>query len=140
MHNIDSIISYLKTRGARLTPARKAMITLLANSQHPLAADDLRVALESQGITVNKTTIYRELDFLLENEVIRSVQFHDAKKHYEIAQGAHHHHVRCVKCERVEDVHVDHQAESMEKQIAKEHNFKILNHSLEFFGLCPKCQ
>jgi Fe2+ or Zn2+ uptake regulation protein len=40
----------------------------------------------------------------------------------------------------VEDVGLANDLNAIEKKISREYRFKILNHALEFYGLCKNCQ
>ena len=89
---------------------------------------------------VNKTTIYRELAFLKKQNIILELQFDDNTKRYEIMPANHHHHIVCVRCEKVEDVVLEKDLDAEEKVITQNKKFQILHHSLEFYGICKMCQ
>ena len=135
----EIILKRLRERGNRITKVRREMVALLVKAQAPLAALDILQVLEKKKLQVNKTTVYRELDFLGENNIVQEVEFGDKKKRYEISDK-HHHHVVCVQCKRVEDVDLEKDLDMEERKIAKQKGYKIINHSLEFFGLCAKCK
>lgn len=89
----------------------------------------------------NKTTIYRELFFLLENNFIKEVEFGDGKKRYEITLNKpHHHHVVCLNCKEIVNIPLEKELDEEENKIEKITNFKLTSHMLEFFGLCPNCK
>ena len=51
----------------------------------------------------------------------------------------------CTGCGRVIDYtdFIDEERElleSVEKELSKKHNFKILAHLIQFYGLCDKCR
>ena len=135
----EKILKDLREQGYRVTKVRREMIMMLANAKAPLAASDMLKSLEKKSPAVNKTTVYRELDFLRENNIVQEVEFGDKKKRYEISDR-HHHHVVCLECKKVEDVDLQSDLEAQEKKIGRQKNFKVLNHSLEFFGLCADCK
>lgn len=141
----DHIITTLKARGERLTPARRLIIELFVQREAPVSADDVRAALTKKKVTVNKTTVYRELEFLLAAGFIRPVYLNDQRKYFELAlvDNEHHHHVVCRDCGRVEDVEVEGVEKllaPLEKKLAKKIKFADIRHSLEFFGWCGKCR
>lgn len=140
MRDINHILKILKEKGFRYSKTRKAILDLLMKSPKPLSSPDLQVLLLKKKMAVNKTTIYRELAFLGEQGIIREIQFDDATKRYEIMPDNHHHHVVCINCEKIEDIELERDLDVEEKTIAKNKNFKVLNHSLEFYGICGKCQ
>ncbi len=113
---------------------------ILTNAKQPLSPVDLGVLLRKNGILVNKTTIYRELDFLKDEKIIRELRLNDTAKHYELVPDNHHHHLICLDCKKIEHVELDGDLDREEKKISKNTKFKILNHSLEFYGICKSCQ
>ena len=131
-----SFVDDLRKQGFRITPVRTRLLELLVKAKTPLAVFELQKSLR---LAANKTTLYRELEFLRENGIVQEVEFGDKKKRYDISDR-HHHHVVCVECKGVEDVDSKQDLDAVEKKIARQKGFKIINHSLEFFGLCAKCQ
>lgn len=140
MHDSSHILKTLKESGHKFTKVRKFVLDLLIRSPEPLSSPDIQKAFHNKKMPVNKTTIYRELAFLKDKGVIRELQFGDTTKRYEIMPDNHHHHVVCVNCETIEDVVLEKDLDLEEKTIAQIKNFKVLNHSLEFYGICGRCQ
>lgn len=140
MNNPEEVINKIRSKGHRITRVRGLVAELFINSSEPLTAQDLISGLHAMEMKVNKTTVYRELTFLLNNGIVKAVDFGDGTKRYELAGDEHHHHLICINCKKVEDVDLNMDLDKEEAKIAKEKNFKILNHSLEFFGLCSSCQ
>lgn len=136
----ETILADIKEKGYKLTPCRRALIKILEESTRPLSADAIGRLLAREKLKVNKTTVYRELYFLLEQGIITELELGDRKKRYELKEREHHHHVICTNCEKVEDVIPDKSFERQEKKIAQLKNFIIMRHSAEFFGLCGNCR
>ena len=139
----QSILIKLQRAGDRITPARSAIVEILAQSIAPLSAESIRAALAKRKLPVNKTTVYREIEFLLSRGFVRSVHLDDCAKYYELVTDTHHHHVVCTNCAKFVDVEtgeIEEYLEKLEKKLAKKINFKSVRHSLEFFGECLSCQ
>lgn len=136
----DSIIRQLQGRGHRMTAARRFIIAALCEATSPLAATDLLKDLDKHKLHSNKTTVYRELNFLSGQNVVKAIDFGDGTKRYEIASDHHHHHLICTKCQKVEDIELARDVDEEGVALGKEKNFKVTGHSLEFFGLCKDCQ
>lgn len=130
------LIQTLQERGHRVTPVRLAMIGLFVKHHAPISAEELIKRLPD----THKTTIYRELGFLDEQKLIQKIEFGDGIRRYELTELDHHHHLVCVSCKKVTDVHLEGDLDAEEKKISRKTGFKILNHSLEFFGMCSKCK
>jgi Fe2+ or Zn2+ uptake regulation protein len=131
----------LKESGNRMTKARQALLEIFTGNHSPMSAHQLGQQLRERGIDVNKTTIYREIDFLIEQKIVREIDLLDGKKRYEIFnEDSHHHHLVCTKCNLIQCVELPRDLEMLEKKISREYGFKIDGHILEFFGRCGDCQ
>ena len=72
--------------------------------------------------------------------IIKEIEFGEGQKRYELEDFKHHHHLICLKCRKVDDIELKTDLEKEEKRFLKENGFKVVNHSLEFFGYCQNCQ
>ncbi len=124
----------------RLTKIKKAIIIILSENHCFLSKAGLIEKLNDIKINPNRSTIYRELQFLTKSGIIIKNTI-SGTDYYEIPKDHHHHHhLLCLSCNRIEKVKITNQLKKQEKQIAKQKNFNIINHSLEFYGYCQKCQ
>lgn len=144
MNTSHSILARLKSSGYRLTEARTEIVRILLKATAPLAADEILTHLTARHLPVNKTTVYREIEFLMKQGVIEEVHFDDRKKRYELSGQEHHHHLICIQCKTVEDVALSAELAEAERRqeesLTLEKKFRVLSHCMEFFGLCAKCQ
>jgi Fur family transcriptional regulator, ferric uptake regulator len=111
-----------------ITKARSKIMGIFSESTKPLSALDLL-----RKVKVNKTTIYRELDYLEDVGVLGKVDFGDRIRRYELKSLDHHHHLVCLKCKSVANI-------NMNENFELPKDFKVVRHNLEFFGFCPNCQ
>lgn len=123
----------------RITKVRSAIINILKKTPSPLSIKEIIETLSAKGLKPNKTTVYREIDFLNKMGLVSGVDFGEGKKRYEAA-AAHHHHIICIGCKKVKDVTEDIDLDKFSTQVAQKAGFKPVSHSLEFFGLCDKCR
>ncbi len=131
------ILRSLKKTGYRLTNQRKEIISNLSNN--PQTAEEMLLSLKSKKILVDLASVYRTLDLLSKQEIVKRIDFGDGKKRYELIDSKHHHHVICNNCGKVEDVRLDSEKKLLQ-EITSSSKFQIARHSLEFFGLCANCQ
>ena len=136
---MNTILQKIKGSGFRLTKVRTAMAKILFDGKRPLTSSDIQTQLSRLRIKADRTTVYRELLFLLEQNIIKKIQFADNKIYYEIC-AEHHHHLICTRCNNVKELFLGKHLEQQEKKIYKKENFKVISHSLEFYGLCGKCR
>lgn len=120
------------------TPARAKIVEFLYSANAPVDIQDIIDSLRAKNLNTNKATVYRTMDLLFANGFIDRVEFGEGKFRYEIKKGDHHHLI-CKKCNSIEDIE-DKYMGKLEEEIYKDKGFKVLNHSLEFFGICKQCQ
>jgi len=139
--NLLKVNESLKKKGYRSSNLREAVLTILKQNTGPIAISVLTSGLEKLDLKPNKTSIYREVDTLLEEHIIEEFDLGEGKKRYELkpAKG-HHHHLICTSCGKVECLEMDSDLEKLTKQIELNTNYKISKHNLDFEGLCPKCK
>ena len=136
--NYDLTISSLRDEGYRLTKIRKSIIETFSKANKPLSVNAIGRKLKDLGVSANKTTVYREIYFLLEKKYIKELHMGRKQAYFESAKLKHHHHLICRKCSVIEKV-TKCLITGLEKDVMKRRGFKIEKHSLEFFGLCSEC-
>ena len=133
----ESIIKDLKKTGLKITAPRREILQAL--SSRPLSAQEVAYVLKEKGFSTDLVTIYRTLELFNDLGIVRKTQFEDKIARFELTAGQeHHHHIVCIKCGFAEDVVVN--EEVLTEQIAKQSNFKLERHALEFFGFCNRCR
>ena len=134
-------LELLKHNGARLTKTRLAVLEIFSREDHPLSVAEILLYLKKSGLTVNKTTVYREMEFLLEKSIVSAVFLDEKHTKYEL-NLAHHHHLVCRNCGNIEEVEmkeIEDLFEVVEKKLKQKMKFTNIIHNLEFFGICGKC-
>jgi Fur family ferric uptake transcriptional regulator len=134
------IVKKLRTEGFRLTRARQSIIDILSTGTVPLSLADIKKNLEKKDVKADRTTIYREVLFLKGKNMLCEIPIGRGKKGYKVCQDKHHHHLICVRCNRVEPVVLRRTLSIQENEISRRKDFKVLDHLLEFYGLCGNCQ
>jgi Fur family ferric uptake transcriptional regulator len=136
------IIKRLRKSGAKLTRVRLALVEIFVNSDKPMTAFCLKKLLRERGLAPNKTTIYRELSFLVSEDIVCEVRIKPNVVHYESCFLDHHHHLVCEVCGEVCDLkckELESAMKLLEKRVLRQ-GLEIKKHSLEFFGLCANCR
>lgn len=138
----DSFKTILRKSGFKATPARLAILEIFAKSKRPLATQDIIDALSPPGKKnrINQVTAYRTFKSLKTAGIIRPIDLRHNHAHYELADMAEHHHLICISCGKIEDVHHC-GIEDTEAKILRssKHFAEIREHALEFYGICKSC-
>lgn len=129
----------LKERGLKVTLPRLKVLQIFEQStQHHLSAEDVYKALLSMGEDVGLATVYRVLTQFEASGLIHRHNFEGGYSVFELSQGEHHDHLVCITCGRVEEF-IDEVIEQRQKMIAASAGFKITDHALNIYGVCPLC-
>ena len=129
----------LKESGYRSSVLRDKVLEILDLSDEPIAVVEILIELKKNKLVPNKTTVYRELETLLKNEIIFEVDFGEGKKRYELATEKPHPHLICTKCGAIKCSRLNTTIESWLTSFCTQNNFKMISHTLEFYGLCENC-
>ena len=133
---MDAIVKLMKEKGQRLTSQKKEVMFALQNK--PQTVLEIFDLMKSAKKSIDKATVYRILTSFVKMGIAKEVCFGDRETRYELADNKHHHHLVCESCGSIEDVSLCEDA--LLKEAKKQSDFKIKNHTLEFFGTCKKCQ
>lgn len=132
----------LRRAGLKATSPRVKILEILAagtdHGRH-LSAEDVYRQLLSTDIDIGISTVYRVLNQLVDASVLLRHTFEAGHAVYEINEGAHHDHLICLSCGRVEEFHDD-AIESRQESVAAERGFALREHALALYGVCPACQ
>jgi Fur family transcriptional regulator, ferric uptake regulator len=138
----------LKDSGYRTTTGRKAILDMLTNTEGHLSAEDIYLKVHPIYPSIGLTSVYRTLEILVNVGLVHKFDFKDRKARYELAEGPggkrHHHHLICTVCHKIIDYadFVDAElalVKQTEEHLSKQYNFKIINHVIQYYGLCEKC-
>lgn len=133
------MITGLRQTGRRITPQRLAVLKILAKSENHPSVEMIYGQVKKDFPTTSLATVYKTITVLKELGEVLELGFADVGSRYDGKKPFPHPHVICTKCGAI----VDPQFSKMEKmaaEMAKKSGYKISNHRLDFFGLCPNCQ
>jgi len=139
MGDANKLFEKLKEMGCRLTRLRKALIAELTRSESLLSANEIIKLLKKKNLGPHKTSIYRELDFLIEQRMVSRITLGGKEDRFELAATPHHHHAVCQTCGDIKHVDLEQYVKKMESQLARQ-QFQVNSHLVEFFGFCKECQ
>lgn len=83
-------------------------------------------------------TVYRNLELLAADGIIQKLEVGGTESRFD-RNPEPHHHVRCVHCGRVDDVHGV-PTDLVKTSFRSLNGYDIIGHRLEFFGICPACK
>ncbi|CAB1085024.1 Ferric uptake regulation protein FUR [Olavius algarvensis Delta 1 endosymbiont] len=134
----DIIIQRLKDHGHRITPQRLAVVKILAKSEGHPSVENIHARIKNDFSTMSLATVYKNILLIKSLGEVLELGFPDGSNRYDGNKPTPHPHVICIRCKKIVDPDLDN-LDELEKEVASETNFKILNHRLDFFGICSNC-
>lgn len=134
----------LKSSGLKATLPRLKVLEIFHRAAHSggvrhLAAEDVYKALLAEDIDIGLATVYRVLTQFEQARLLARSNFEHGRAVFELNEGAHHDHLVCLTCGRVEEF-VDTEIEERQRRIAEVRGFRLQEHALALYGECVKPQ
>ncbi|MEM7129741.1 MAG: Fur family transcriptional regulator [Chloroflexota bacterium] len=137
-NDTKQIIERLRAGGAKITPARKAIVHSIHRNDHHLIPNDIWIRAKEQYPAVGRATVYRTLELLTQLGILRPIYTGPGSLSYIWAEGGHHH-VVCSSCGDILEFEECVVGELMNR-LEDQYGYQIHSHLLEFYGLCYGCQ
>ena len=130
-------------RGEYSTKQREAILDFLKNASQHITPSEILTHLKETGVGISLATVYRTLDKLCAEGVVRKMSMGDScgSCYQYVAQSdCHSHfHLKCLECGRLIHLSCDFLA-NMEKHILAEHGFTISTGRTVIYGKCSACE
>lgn len=120
------------------TRSQERIYQLLKSLNRAVSAQELYVELRQRSENIGLATVYRALDALKLEGSVQVRTLPTGESLYSSVQ-ADQHHLTCVNCGQSIPVN-ECPVHDLEDKLEKSHRFKVYYHTLEFFGLCDRCQ
>jgi Fur family zinc uptake transcriptional regulator len=137
---VKQIEEICTARGVRLTTQRKRVFELICASPKASSAYELLEELKLSEPQAKPPTVYRALDFLLEQGFIHRVE--STNSYIQCCScNAHKHYSHLLICDKCSNV-IELQDDSLVALLAdnaEKHGFTIINHVIESHGICQSC-
>jgi len=127
----------LRSRGFRMTPQRMAVLHALQHAGMHMTPNEIYQQAKKEFPRITEPTVYRTLEFLAENGLVRPSHVGSGRFTYEIARDDHHHLI-CRICKS--EIEVEHSLlVNLYRALEKASGYRQIGSHLTFFGLCPHC-
>jgi len=137
----DSTLEVLQRKGLRNGGARRAVIDLLAEQDCCLTAQEIFDRLRTSGRRVGIASVYRVLDLLTTEGLVKRIELGSGIARYEPVQsgGEHHHHLVCDSCGKVEAFE-DRSLERAIHRLEESSGYAVAGHDVVLHGACSDCR
>jgi Fur family peroxide stress response transcriptional regulator len=129
----------LREEGYKITPQRIAILKVLSISEEHPTVEKVYEKVKDNFPTTSLATVYKNISILKELGEVLELGFSDDSNRYDGNKPYPHPHIVCKKCKRIIDPDIE-KLKDISEVLSKETGFKIINHRLDFIGICPDCQ
>jgi Fur family ferric uptake transcriptional regulator len=125
--------------GTRTTAQRTALLDAIRSRRGAFSALELFDAAREQSPRLGLATVYRALDRLERDNVIRRLggSAGSADRFVLCDPSHHHHHLICTGCGAVEETELC--AAPPADELKRRHGFVATSHQADVYGLCRSC-
>jgi Fur family peroxide stress response transcriptional regulator len=122
--------------GLKLTPQRLAILEFLdGNTDHP-SADNIFREVKKKYPMMSFATVYNTIEALKKKGDLLELTIDPERRRYD-PQTKPHHHLICVECKKIVDVHKKFSINVPEEVVDE---FDLIGNHIEFYGVCPECK
>ena len=131
--SLEILKSVLKKERLRLTDQRIAIWNQIQNSKKHMDVEEIFSLLKIKKKNVSRATIYRTLDVLVKNRLIRKMDVGDGYSLYEPRiDNDHHDHMICEETGDIIEFFSE-ELELLQEKIAREHGYTVIRHTHQLF-------
>lgn len=135
----ERLAKRITARGRRLTDQRLLVAEALAGGREAVSAQELHERLRPRHPRLGLATVYRALEAQVESGMARRLERPGHVSTYVACAPEHHHHLVCVRCQRVDDLD-EALLRPVLRGITERHAFAVAHERLDFYGLCAACR
>ena len=129
----EVLISVLRKEGLRYTAQRQAVWDEIKKSNEHRDAEDIYLELKSKNNNVSRATVYRTIDVLVKNHLVRKMDLGDGRNLFEPRlNDEHHDHMICLDTGKIIEFY-DEDLENLQDKIAEKHGYEIVRHVHQLF-------
>ena len=131
--NIQFLKDVLQKEGLRFTRQRLAVWTEIGISREHRDADDIYISIRSKGVKVSRATVYRTIDVLVKNNLVRKLDVGDGKNRFESKiDEEHHDHMICLETGNIIEFY-NSRLEQLQEKIALDNGYELVRHVHQLF-------
>ena len=127
------LVEVLRKEGLRFTSQRQAVWDEIKKSEEHRDAEDIYLQLKSNNHNVSRATVYRTIDVLVKNQMVRKMDLGDGRNLFEPRiDDEHHDHMICLDTGKIIEF-FDEDLEDLQDKIAEKHGYKVVRHVHQLF-------
>ena len=134
----EDLENLLRSRGHRVSAARRLMLMVLLAADRPVTAEEIASGLEGVVPPSDLASIYRNLEMLEQQGLVYHLHLGHGPRHYRLASTDEPCYVVCERCERVDTVAAA-ALDDARAAIARRVGYQASFTHFPIVGVCPTC-
>ena len=122
----------------RQTKQRAAVAEALESQGEFRSAQEIYDIVRKRGDSIGLTTVYRSLQSMADDGQVDVIVRGDGESVYRQCSPSHHHHLVCRSCRSTVEIDAP-DVERWATDVAAQHGFRDVTHTVEVFGVCSRC-
>ncbi len=133
-------LTSLRPAGGKRSSKRDRILALLVRQEGHLSADELVDLVRREDPRIGRATVYRTLQWMVEDGLARKVDFGDGRARFEASlRHPRHFHLVCTTCHRSSEF-LSSDVEALVEEVAAARNFTIAQTEVRVLGTCDACR
>jgi Fur family ferric uptake transcriptional regulator len=137
LETVDALVAQLRVDGARVTTARRLLLTVLVDADGHTTAEELLASVRAMAPDVHASTVYRNLEELERLGVVVHTHLGHGAATYHLATEAHGHLV-CENCGATIEAAGD-LFDGLARSAKARHGFTLRPYHFAVLGVCAAC-
>lgn len=131
---MDRIQQLCAEKGMRMTGQRRVIARVLSDSEDHPDVEELYKRAVVVDPKISIATVYRTVRLFEESGILERLDFRDGRARYEEVSDDHHDHLIDTRSGKVIEFSSE-RIEELQREIARELGYKLVDHRLELFGV-----
>ena len=134
----EILVDILKSEGMRYTAQRQAVWDDIRDQKHTehRDAEEIYNHIRGKGIKVSRATVYRTIDVLVKNRLIRKMDLGDGRSLFEPSTNDiyddRHDHMICTESGKIIEFY-DQELDFLQEKIARKHGYTVVRRVHQLF-------
>ncbi|HAK53867.1 MAG: transcriptional repressor [Vicinamibacterales bacterium] len=140
MEQPSAYLERLRPAGGKRSSKRDLIVNVFLRQEGHLSADDLVEIIKKEDQKISRATVYRTLQWMVDAEIARKVDFGEGRFRFEHAyRHPRHFHLICKTCNRSFEF-LSSDIEVLIDEVAAARQFATSQSVLQIYGTCDECK
>lgn len=118
---------------------REEIIKVIKEAYNHPTAEDIYMIVKAKDPAVSRSTVYRNLGLLVENNILNKISMLVGPDRYDYIREEHNHAI-CSKCGKVFDFEYKFDYKELKEIILKQTGVEISEKGIALEGICSSCK